>query len=136
MFHRATSCSPSRINPTIVKSVEGGNIKGEVVTIDRGPRQAAQKHISALTLEPFVIAVGMSMGKPLFEWIRASFDLSPTRKNGSVVSASIDNKAQGYRHFRDALITEVTIPAMDASHKEAGYFTIRFISEEITVREG
>ena len=76
------------------------------------------------------------MGKPLAEWIAASLDLTQPRKSGSVVSASADNKAKGYRHFRDALIDEITIPAMDASSKEAAFFRISFQTEEITYAKG
>jgi len=122
--------------PALLKDFDGGNIKGEVVTMNMGPQQVAQKHISTLKFESFSINVGMSMGKPLAEWIKASLDLSHMRKNGYVVSANVDNKAQSYRHFRDALIEEITVPAMDASNKAAAFFTIKFQPEEITYAKG
>jgi hypothetical protein len=122
--------------PALLKSFDGGNIKGEVVTVNMGPQQVALKHISTLTFEPFAIDVALSMGKPLAEWITASLNLSPTRKKGYVVSTSFDNKAQSYRHFSEAFITEITIPALDATSKESAYFTIRFQPEEITYAKG
>jgi T4-like virus tail tube protein gp19 len=120
----------------LLKDFDGGNIKGEVVTINMGPRQVAQKQISTLKFEPFRISIGMSMGKPLAEWIKASLDLSYVRKAGHLVSVNLENKAQSYRHFRDALIEEITVPAMDASNKAAAFFTIKFQAEEITYAKG
>ena len=48
------------------------------------------------------------MGKPLYEWIKASLDKSFMPKNGYVVVSDFKYKAQAYRHFRDAHIEEVT----------------------------
>lgn len=121
---------------TLLKSVDGGGIKAEVVTIDRGPQELAQKHISTPNYGPIAIEIGMSMGKPLAEWIRAWVDLSPTRRTGAVVAANFDYKAQSYRRFRDALISEVSMPALDASSKEPAFFTIRLQPEEITYAKG
>jgi hypothetical protein len=122
--------------PAILKDFDGGNIKGEVVTINNGPENLAMKHISTLKFESFTVNVGMSMGQPLYSWIKASLDKSFIAKTGYIASANLNYKAQAYRHFRDAHIEEVTIPAMDASNKEAAYFTVKFSPEEITYQPG
>lgn len=98
----------------VLKDVDFGTIKGEVVTIN----------------------IGMSMGKDLYEWIKASLDKNPQRKNGYVVATDYNYKAKRYRHFRDALITEITIPALDGSSKDTSFFTIKFAPEEITYQAG
>ncbi len=117
--------------PALIQSADGGNIKGEVVTVNLGPEQLAMKHISRLTFEPFSIGVGLAMGKPLAEWIKACLDLSPTRKHGSVVAAKADKKVHFYRTFHNALIESITVPAMDGASKDAAFFTITFQPEEI-----
>jgi len=122
--------------PCLLKKVDGGAIKGEVVTMAGGPDMLAIKHISTLKFESFTVEVGMSMGKPLYEWIKASLDKSFLAKNGYVVAADFKYKAKAYRHFRDAHIEEITVPALDASNKEAAYFTIKFTPEEITYAAG
>jgi hypothetical protein len=98
----------------VLKDVDVGTIKSEVVTIK----------------------IGMSMGKDLYEWIKASLDETHLRKNGYVVAADYNYKAKSYRHFRDALITEITIPALDGSSKDTSFFTIKFDAEEITYQAG
>ena len=98
----------------VLKDVDVDTIKGEVVTIN----------------------IGMSMGKGLYEWIKASLDETHLRKNGYVVAADYNYKAKSYRHFRDALITEITIPALDGSSKDTSFFTIKFAPEEISYQAG
>lgn len=122
--------------PALLKDLDGGTIKGEVVSIGGGPTMAVLKHISTVKFEPFTINIGMSMGKGLYEWIKASLDLSHMRKNGYVAAADYNYKAQSYRHFRDALITEITIPACDGGSKDTSFFTIKFDAEEITYQAG
>lgn len=122
--------------PVLLEDFDGGNIRGNVVTTNMGPQQLARKNISTLTFEPFRLGVGMSMGKPLIDWIKTSLDLSAMRKDGSVVTVNTSDKAQWYRHFRGALIEEITIPAMDATSKEAAPFTIKFQAEKITYAKG
>jgi hypothetical protein len=106
------------------------------VTINMGPDNLPIKHISTVKFEPFTINIGMSMGKGLYDWVKASLDKSHIRKNGYVAAADYNYKAQSYRHFRDALITEITIPACDASSKDTSFFTIKFDAEEITYQAG
>jgi hypothetical protein len=122
--------------PSLLKDLDGGNVKAEVVTFKMGPEMVDMKHISTVKFEPFTINVGMSMGKSLYEWIQASLDLKHMRKNGYVAAANYDYKAQSYRHFRDALITEVTIPALDGSSKDSAFFAIKFDPEEINEAPG
>jgi phage tail-like protein len=114
----------------------GGNIEGNVVTIHSGALDPARKSISTLTYEPLVLSVGMSMGQPMIDWIKSSIQGSAERKDGSVVAVNSANKAQRYRHFSDALISEVAFPTLDGSSKEAGFFTIKFDPEEITYAKG
>lgn len=122
--------------PAVLKDFDGGNIKGEVTTVNMGPENLAMKHISVLKFEPFTINVGMSMGKSLYEWIKASLDKAHIRKTGYVVAGSYDYKAQGYRHFSNALITEITIPALQGDSKDGAFFTIKFQPERIEYQKG
>jgi hypothetical protein len=122
--------------PALLKDFDGGNISAEVVTNKLGPDNVATKSISTLKFEPFTVNVGISMGKGLYEWIKASLDKAHIRKNGYIVSADYDYKAQQYRHFRDALITEVTFPALDAASKDSAFITVKFQAEEINYAKG
>jgi phage tail-like protein len=122
--------------PAVLKKLSGLNVKAEVATVNMGPEQLAMKHISVLKYEPCTLEVGMSMGKSLYEWIKASLDKAHIRKNGYVMACDYNYKAMGYRHFSNALITEITIPAMDGSSKDGAFFTVKFQPEKIEYADG
>ena len=87
----------------------GGSIRGEVAIFRTGSESLPVKRISAVRYEPFRLAVGMGMGQPLYDWIKAALGGAPVAKNGSVALVNAAGKAEAYRHFRDALVQEVTV---------------------------
>ena len=114
--------------PTLV----GGAIKGQVATYRAGSGALPVKLISGVRYEPFRLGVGMGMGQSLYDWIKAMITGSPVSKNGSVALANVKGKAEAYRNFRDALVEEVTFPALDAGSKEAALFGITLSPSETT----
>jgi phage tail-like protein len=113
-----------------LKSVEGGAPTAEVVS-EAADRSSPfiKKHLGALTYEPLVLRFGLSMDKSLYEWINASWQHNYMRKNGAVVTTDADLEAVSQREFFHALITEVTIPALDGSSKDPGFLTVTLAPE-------
>jgi hypothetical protein len=107
-----------------VRSVSGGNIKGEVAV--RQTRSVQKKRIRNVIYEPFTIEVGMGMSKDFYNWIQASFDKGHIIKNGELVVCDFDYGIMSIREFQDAHISELTMPALDASSKEPAYMTVKF----------
>jgi hypothetical protein len=124
--------------PTVLKDFEGGNVRGEVAAAGPGASggDLPTKNISALKFEPVVIQTGISMGKSLRDWIAATLAQASPRKSGYVVAGNADCKATAFRYFRDALITEITVPDLDATCKDKAFLTIKFSPEEITYKDG
>ena len=114
-----------------VKSVTGGNIKGEVAVLNNGPDNVQKKHLATIVHEPFTVEVGMGMSEGFYKWIQASFDKGHVTKSGEMVAANFDYEAQSARVFTDAHISEVTVPALDGSSKEPAYMTIKFDPQKI-----
>lgn len=114
-----------------IKSVSGGNIKGEVAVHQLGADNIQKKHLATITHEPFTVEIGMGMTRGFYDWIRASFDKGYITKNGEMIAANFDYEAQSARVFSDAYISEVTLPALDGSSKEAAYMTIKIDPERI-----
>ncbi len=119
---------------SLLKSVDGGAIKGEVVTLVADP--VNKKALAQLQYEIFEMQLGMTMGKPLYDWIKASFDLKPVRKNGSIVAADFNYKEMSRRDFTQALITEFSVPKLDGASKEPAYLTVKFSPESIVLVKG
>lgn len=112
-----------------VKSVDGGGITAEVVHEPSGPSYFVKKHIGPLKYEDFTLQIGLSMAKVVYDWIAASWAGNTMRKNGAIIAADYKLQARSTREFFNALITETTIPAMDAGSKEPAYLTLKFAPE-------
>ena len=117
-------------------SLGGGSIKGEVVTYRTGSGTVPVKRIAGVKYEPFALGIGMGMGQPLYDWIKAMIAGSPASKSGSIALANARGKAEAYRNFRNALVEEVAFPALDAASKEAALLAITLSPEEITHAPG
>ena len=76
------------------------------------------------------------MGKGLYDWIRAAFDKGYVTKNGTFTSADFNYKAQSALTFSNALMTEVTVPKLDGSSKDAAYFHTGFEAEQVRWAKG
>ncbi len=111
------------------KSAEGGNAYADVVTEAAGPNLVAKKHLAGVKYEDISLNVGTGMGPSLYQWIKDTLARKPTRKNGALVTTNAQMIETGRTAFYNALITEVTLPALDAGSKEAAYITVKITPE-------
>jgi phage tail-like protein len=112
-----------------LNAVNGGDISAEVITEPAGPAGFAKKHIGQPKYEEFEVQLGFAMAKELYEWIKASWNQSYARKNGAIVGTDLKLTPVSEVQFTNALITETTIPALDASSKDPAYLTVKFSPE-------
>jgi hypothetical protein len=119
-----------------VKKVSGGTIKGEVVTHNLGTSNIQKKHLATISHEPMDLEISMGMGKNLWDWVKSSFDLGFVQKNCELQACNFNSEVQAVRVFNDAYISEVTIPALDGSNKDAAYFTIKLDPRIIRYEKG
>jgi T4-like virus tail tube protein gp19 len=116
----------------IPKSVEGGVPLGKVVT----DAATNTKHLAGVEYEEISAEVGIGTKSPLLDWVAQSWKGTALRKSGSIVDLNFDYKAVGEREFKDALITQTTIPTLDAASKEAAYFTVKLAPTSIRQSAG
>lgn len=112
-----------------LKSAEGGNAFSDVVTEPAGPNLVAKKHLAGVKYEDISLNVGTGMGPSLYQWIKDTLARKPPRKNGAVVTTNAQMSETGRTAFYNALITEVTLPALDAGSKDAAYITVNITPE-------
>ncbi len=112
-----------------LKSFEGGFPKAEVVSVPVGPSNFMKKHISMTRYADIVVVCTPLMSRPLFDWTLATLNGNSIRKDGAIITASYDLKEQTRLQFFGATITEIALPACDASSKEAGYLGIKLTPE-------
>ena len=119
-----------------LRSVEGGNIKAEVVREEGRARGAfVKKHLGETTVEPFAITLGLGLDRTVYAWLSEAWTGKQKPRNGAIVSADANFNAKQRREFAQALITEVGFPASDAGSKEAAFLTVRFAPETVSSKK-
>jgi hypothetical protein len=116
----------------IPKSVEGGVPVGEVVT-EAGTNK---KHLTGVKYEEISAQVGIGTKSPLLDWVAQSWKGSAAPKSGSIVDLDFDYRSVGEREFKDALITQTTIPALDGLSHDAAYVTVKITPTSIRQSAG
>ena len=97
-----------------VRGVVGGAQGGEVVEVapDYDPSYFPKKHLGASRHEPLVLEVALGGPDTLYRWIESAF--GPTRAVRTLGVSVCDAPGMD-RVFRDAVITEITFPALDTT---------------------
>lgn len=118
-----------------VKSVDGGALKGEVVAEQVGPEFTRFKHVTTVDIEPISLELGMAVSNRMIQWIGDSWKKQYSRRNGSIIHGDFKGKAQYEQEFKEALITETTFPALDATDKNPAYMTVKLQPETLSLQK-
>jgi hypothetical protein len=124
------------VNTGLVAGVDGGVPEGNVVVEDQQPGSLVQlKHLSGVKYEDFTVQVGSAMGKPMYDWIKQSFDKGYVRKGGAILAGDFNYKEKSRHTMSQMSISEITIPALDAASKEAGYLAVNISAPKVTTAQ-
>ncbi len=118
-----------------LQSVDGGAIAAEVVTTP-GPGAFDEKRLGRVRYEELELQLDLSLDKLVYEWIAASWKGNYPRRDGSIVATDAAGKATSAQEFFRGLLTEVTIPAVDASSKDRLYLTVKIAPEYTRLAKG
>lgn len=109
------------------------SIDGSVYVNKSGPRMGAERnpYRSSIPLSGDLITlqVGMGMARELYHWIDSSFTGKSIFKSGELITCDSQYQCQARIQFSNAIVTEVTIPALDGSSQDPGNMTVRIGSE-------
>jgi hypothetical protein len=118
-----------------LKSVDGGHLKANAVIEPIGGHNQQIKSVSTMDIEPFTIDFGISGSKDIFNWVRQSIDKKYVRRNGCITHANFDLQRTYEHEFFDALITEMTFPALDGAAKDTSYLKLKIQPERTAERK-
>ncbi len=124
------------VNQGFVQSFEGGSAVGDVVVEKVGPDHIAHKHIAGVKYEDITVTVGTGMGKGLYEFVKAAFDLRNDRFDMAVKRTDFNQNVTWEMDVFHALVTGVGFPELNAASKDVGRLTITFSSEYTRVKPG
>ncbi len=111
------------------RGIDGGAITADVIDEPVGPDGVARKHIGGVKYEDITVQAGFGMSKGIYDWIKASLDRAAPRHTLTAQTLDAKLNVASERHFFDALISEVVIPACDGSAKDPAYMTVTFAPE-------
>jgi len=107
----------------------GGNATSDVIEQKVEGELFTRKHIAGVKYEDITINFGTGMSKGFYDWIKSSFSGQATPHSGAIAAADINFKVFQKMEFRNALITEIGFPALDAASKDAAKMTLKFQPE-------
>ena len=109
----------------VVRSIEGGMMRGNVAL----ENVSGKKHISNVVTDPIRAQIGCEDFTPLLSAALADAT-KMQRSNGVIYQTDYEYKVIASREFHNALLTEIGIPALDGSSREAAYLSIMLHPEE------
>jgi hypothetical protein len=118
-------------NVGYLKKFSGGGMKADIVTNKLGPDNVEKKHVAKIGWEDFKFDVGVGMGLGCYDWMKSAFRKEFITKQATLTAADFNHKSTSEMALIDCLITEITIPALDGSSKEAAYFSISAKPERV-----
>ncbi len=124
------------VSTAYLKSVEGGNIKGQTLEEAIGATNARIKHMSTFDIEPMTIDFGISGATDVLKWIQSSWDKDWGRRSGQITHGNFEFASTFEHEFRDALIMETTFPTLDGASREAAYLKLKIQPEVVILRKG
>jgi hypothetical protein len=115
----------------LIGNLSGGATYADVIEEKMGPSYLTKKHLGSVRYEEFSLDIGFAMAEPVFDWIAACWKRQDPRKDGAIIACDFNFEAKSERKFFNALITETTIPAMDANAKDPACLTLKFAPETV-----
>lgn len=115
-----------------LRSAEGGGLKADILTYQQGSVQDHWRQAGRPKFDDITLSVGMNMSKDFYSWISTFFARKGERQHGAIVSADFNYRERARRTFTEALISQVDLPALDASRAEPAYMTVKIVPEMVT----
>lgn len=112
-------------------SVDGGELVAEVVVEPIGQEPFAKKRLGGVRYEELVLGLEVGTAGDVYPWIAESWKGQAKSRDGAIVETDARLAPQARREFRHALITETTIPTLDAASKAPGQLTVKLAPEEV-----
>jgi hypothetical protein len=132
--HLAVSLNGSCVGD--VRAIEGLQAEADVVSNDLGPNGLTKKHVSNIRWTPGLLTLGLGMGAPMATWLRSSLAQSQLPASGSIVRADANDRAQSSIDFTNAVLTQLTVPALDALSNDPAALLVGFDAEQVRIAKG
>jgi hypothetical protein len=117
-----------------LRRAAGGAISAPVISASSG--LLPEKHIGPPVYEEVELELAFSLDPQVSKWISGFSQGRAVARTGSILSTDMNLRVVWKREFLRGLLTEVTIPAMDASAKNPGYLALKIAPEQTRFEKG
>lgn len=120
-----------------IKSVEGGLINAQSVEEPIGQYNLRGRHLGTREIEPIQIEFGMSGAKWALDLVdKFISDRKHHRLSGEIYHADANMVSQYMFTFSNAVITELTLPKLDAAGKDTPMCRVKLQPQDVTFKLG
>ncbi len=119
-----------------VSAIDGAHFKSNPIKTMVGNSNYVAVYSGKPQYDETTITVGMAMSPTFWEWINASLDNKPQRRNGALVGYDFNMLERSRRTFYRALISQVKFPALDPTVKTPAGFEVTFSPERLEFEKG
>jgi hypothetical protein len=120
-----------------IKSVEGGLINAQTVDEPVGHHNLRGRHLGTREVEPIQIEFGMSGAKWCLDLVDSFIhQRKHHRIGGEIYHADANMVVQYMSTFANAVITELTLPKLDAQGKESALCKVKLQPQDVTFKLG
>jgi len=116
----------------LLRSLEGGEAEAQVVETVKDclvVKSVGGGDRPAIRFNPIVMSFSTNMAQSFYDWIALGLTCdgagSENSRSGAIITADANNNEVGHLNFKQALLTAFTLPAADASSKDAGTMTLQ-----------
>lgn len=117
-------------------NADGGQAATDTISERIAGGHPVRKHPGVVKVEDISVSCGTGMSSQFYDWLKKSLEYDHQRHDGAIITCNYDYKEVVRQTFRQALITEIGFPGLDAASKDACRFNIKFGPEETLVEYG
>ncbi len=120
-----------------VKNVEGGLHKVESTKEQTGSYNHPTNHLATRTIEPITLEVGLCKANPILDIVEKIVNKREHKRlSGHIFHADANSHSRFEQEFMRALVTEISLPALDAAGKNLSMLKVKLQPEEATFKAG
>ncbi len=115
-----------------INTIDGGSFKSTAVKQLIGDDPLTHYFAGAPMYDDITLTVGMATAPPFWDWVKESLKRKPTRRSGAIVHYDFKRRERMRRTFTNAVLSEITFPALDGSAKTNATLTVKLSPESIS----
>lgn len=122
----------------MLRSFSGGQASADVVRDEAGADCFVRKSLApGVNYADLVFSVAGIPGPEVMSWVYEALSCNAGGRSGAIVSLDLSNKQVRRLEFKNAVITEVTLPPLDAAEAKAAFgLTLRCRADATQIQPG